>query len=267
MEHEERVRLARYISDRLVAGQPGFHGPNEVVISAIYGSTARGTDSPWSDLEMFFVSRSGSPFQGGHDMLLYRGIPVGIMVYEQEALEHDLVTPRWEWWGHLMGILDSMRVLHGKPAQVRAWVRLGQSVPTAKFRESLEANLPWIVRESLNRVKSCHARGNDRDIGNAVVEMLSDMGEALCLLNQGWTTHSMTTYQGFVDTFNFPKLPEGYRDLVPMLWSAREMDQIVVLAETLANNFWQQLADEGLRLPTDYHKMEELPLFREEDLR
>ena len=72
---------------------------------------------------------------------------------------------------------------------------------------------------------------------------------------------ALTSYQGLVDTFSFSKLAEGCRDLVPLLWSTREMYRIVLLAEKLVSNFWQPTAEEGLRLPTKYQAMEELPLF------
>lgn|SRR5215208_733679 len=143
-----------------------------------------------------------------------------------------------------MGILSSIMVLHGDSERVQSWLRLGQSVPSATFGQALEANLPWIVREPFNRIKSWLVHHNEWGIGNVVVDTLSDRGEALCLLNQPWTTHSMTSYQGFVNTFGFPKLPEGYRDLITGLWSMSEVDQIVLLVERLVSNFWELLTDE-----------------------
>jgi len=253
MEHEEKIHLARSISTRVVAQQPG-----NVVVSGVYGSTARGTDTTWSDLEMLFIMQSASMIQSR--LFLYRGMPVGLSVWEQSDLEYQLANPDFGGWGYSMGILDTIMVLHGDPEQVLTWLQLGQSVPPAKFREALEANLSWIIHEPLGRIKSCLVRGNEWDIGNAVMEMLSAMLEALCLLNQRWTTHSSSTYQGFVETFDFTKLPKGYRDLIPALWSAREMNQIVSLAEKLVNNFWQLLADEDLKLPIDYQAIEDLPL-------
>lgn len=79
------------------------------------------------------------------------------------------------------------------------------------------------------------------------------------LCNRRWTRYR-SRYQGFVDTFDFPKVPEGYTTLVPALWFARDIDEIVPLAEQLAGNFWQFLADEGLRLPTSYQTVDDVPL-------
>ncbi len=83
------------------------------------------------------------------------------------------------------------------------------------------------------------------------------MNRALCLLNQRWVTHGY--YQGLVDAFSFPKLPAGYRDLVPALWSARGIEEIVPLAETLSANFRHLLAVEGITV-TDYQTVDDLPM-------
>lgn len=83
------------------------------------------------------------------------------------------------------------------------------------------------------------------------------MNQALCLLDQRWVTHDY--YQGFVEAFDFPKLPEGYKDLVPALWSARGIDEIVPLAEKLVSNFWRLLAEEGIKV-SDYQKVDDVQL-------
>ena len=249
MNHAERMHLAQGICARVVAGHPG-----EVVLGGVYGSTARGTDTPWSDLEMLFVVRDGSAVQSKE--LVYCGIAVGYQVIARPELERRLTHPSREWpfW---MGVLSVLKVLSGDPEQVQAWLRLGNAVPAVRFREVLEASLPGLVVESYGRILSCRERHNDRDIGCAVIEVLFEMREVLCLLNQRWVTHDY--YQGLVDTFAFAKLPRGYRDLVPALWSARDVEEIVPLAKELVDNYWQLLADEGIQA-RDYHTLDEVPL-------
>ena len=181
---------------------------------------------------------------------------VGYNVIEQRKLEELLTSPSLEWpfW---MGVFSILKVLHGDPVKVGVWLQLGQSVPAERFREVLEANLPELVVESYGRILSCRERRNTQDIGCAVIEVLFEMNQALCLLNRRWVTHDY--YQGFIDAFSFPKLPEGYQDLVPALWSAQCIDEIVPLAETLVRNFWELLAHEGVKV-TDYQTVDDLPL-------
>jgi hypothetical protein len=249
MEHEERIQLAQNLCARMVARHPGA-----ILLGGVYGSTARSTDTHWSDLEMLFVVRDGSKVEGKE--LLYHGTAIGYQVIEQGKLEELLTSPslKWPFW---MGVLSVLKVLHGDPERVRAWMQLGQSVPAERFRHALEASLSGLVVESYGRILSCQERGNTQDIGCAVIEVLYEMNQALCLLNQRWVTHDY--YQGLLDAFSFPKLPEGYQHLVPALWSARDVDEIVPLAETLVRNFWQLLADEGVAA-RNYQVVDDLPL-------
>jgi hypothetical protein len=249
MEHEERMQLAQNLCARMVARHPGA-----ILLGGVYGSTAQGTDTQWSDLEMLFVVRDGSKVEGKE--FLYRGTAIRYQVIEQRKLEELLTSPslKWQFW---MGVLSVLKVLHGDPEQVRARLRLGQSVPAGRFRAALEASLPGLVVESYGRILSCRERGNSQDIGCAVIEVLYEMNQALCLLNQRWVTHDY--YQGLLDAFSFPKLPKGYQELVPVLWSARDVDEIVPLAEMLVRNFWQLLADEGIEVK-NYQAVEDMPL-------
>ena len=249
MNHKEREQLAREICARLVAAHP-----DEIVLGGVYGSTARGTDTPWSDLEMLFVVCDGSEVAG--KSFIYRSIAVGYQAIAQRKIEELLTHPSLEWpfW---MGMLSVLEVLYGDREQLQTWLRLGRSVPSERFRDTLEASLPGLVVESYGRILSCRERHNARDIGCAVIEVLFEMREALCLLNQRWVTHDY--YQGLVDAFRFPKLPKGYRSLVPALWCARDAGEIVPLAEELVGNFWQLLANEGINV-TDYHALEDVPL-------
>ena len=243
------MQLSQDLCSRMVDKHPG-----DIILGGVYGSTARGTDTHWSDLEMLFVVRDGSEGEGKE--FLYRGTAIEYQVIEQQKLEELLTNPslKWPFW---MGVLSVLEVLHGDPEQIQAWLRLGQSVPAERFREALEASLPGLVVESYGRILSCHERGNTQDIGCAVIEVLFEMNQALYLLNQRWVTHDY--YQGLLDAFSFPKLPAGYQDLVPALWSARDVDEIVSLAETLVRNFWQLLADEDIGVK-EYYAVEDLPL-------
>jgi hypothetical protein len=65
MEHEERMQLAQDLCARMVDNHPGA-----IILGGVYGSTAQGTDTRWSDLEMLFVVRDGSKVEGKE--FLYR---------------------------------------------------------------------------------------------------------------------------------------------------------------------------------------------------
>jgi hypothetical protein len=249
MTHSKRIHLARELCQRMSAQYPG-----QIVLAGVYGSTARGIDTPWSDLEMLFVVTDDCPTQGRR--LLYQGMAVGYEVYRQSDLEHKLTHPD-ERWPFLMGVLSVIKVLCGDIEQVKTWVKLGESIPVETFRTALEKTLPGLVVESYGRIHSCELRGNNRDVYPAVWEVLFEMLTALCLLNRGWVTHDY--FQGLLDSYKFDKLPEGYCELVPALYDAQEMGEIVHLAERLVNNFWKLIEAEGIEIK-NYQQVEEMAL-------
>jgi kanamycin nucleotidyltransferase len=249
MKHQERWALAEGLCRRIVEKYAG-----QVVVGGVYGSTARGTDTEWSDLEMFFVVRDGCEAQG--QRFYYRGTIAGYRVYERSKLEDIVQNPGLQWPFH-MGLLSVLHVLHGDPKQVEAWLEMGKVVPGAKFRKLLEEVLPDMVGESFGRIMSCRERGNRRDATHAAIEVLYEMHKVLCLLNRKWVTHDY--YAGFEEAFDFPKLPEGFVELVPALWEAREIEEIVPLAERLVGNYWRLIEAEDLRI-ANYQNVESVPL-------
>jgi len=253
MKHEERFELAQLLCARMVSEYPG-----DILLAGVYGSTAAGTDTPWSDVEMMFTVRNGSRIPGKR--FIYRSIALGYRVIEHARLQELLTSPsldlgyRWPFW---MGLLSSLNVLYGEAGQVREWLALGRSAPVERFHEALEATLPGLVVEPYSRILSCRERHNAREIGCSALELLAGIGLSLCLLNQRWTTHGY--YLGLIETLSFPRLPENYEASAIGLWSARDVTEIVALAQALIDSFWSFLRDEGIKV-TNYQAVEELPL-------
>ena len=247
MTHQERWKLAEDMCARMAAKYP------EIIVGGVYGSTARATDTPWSDLELLIVVQDGSTLECQH--FIYCGTSVGYEVIGKSELERHLVTPtvKWPYW---MGVLSVLKVLCGDPELVEAWLDSGKSVPEEKFKKVVEKNLPDFVVESYGRILSCRERNNAYDITCAVLEVLFEMNVVLCLLNRSWVTHDY--YYGITESFSFPRVPEDYKDLVSALWASRTIKEIVPLAEKLVENFWELLKQE-INI-TDYQTADELPL-------
>jgi len=91
----------------------------------------------------------------------------------------------------------------------------------------------------------------------AVLEVLFEMRDALCLLNRSWVTHDY--YQGLVDTFQSPKLPQHYKEIVPLLWQVKNIDTAIVLVMELTESFQKLLKDQGIK-STEFGKDPEIPV-------
>lgn len=245
----ERRQLAQYLCDRMVSRYS-----EEILIGGLYGSTARGTDTPWSDLEMWFMVVDGCQAEAQH--LLYQDIAVGYRVYQRSKLEEILASPSTRWPFH-MGVLSELKVLYGEPRLVQDWIELGKSIPAERFIRELERILPDMVVESHGRIHSSILRGDKHTLFPHVFEVLFEMLTVLCLLNQRWVTHDY--FQGLQDSFGFSRLPESYREIIPTLYDSNDPEQTVELADRLVANYWSLLAREGLQI-NNYRKLEEIPL-------
>jgi predicted nucleotidyltransferase len=238
MDHDERVFLAEHVSDKMVK----IHG-NDVILSGVYGSTARGEDVEWSDIDMFFLVSNESSIKGKD--FLHKGIVIGIRVLKLEELERILTLPTVDWplW---MGILQILKVIYGKREIVENLIEKGLNVPQEKIRELLEDVLPSFVFESYGRILSCKIRNDPTNLGVSIVEVMLEMSKMLCLLNQKWVTHDY--YEGIVETFAFPKQPKRYQDIASELWNCHDMNKSIALAEELVNNYQELLYQNGFSL-------------------
>jgi predicted nucleotidyltransferase len=93
LSHDERMNLAMLVCRRMVAR----HGKG-IVLAGICGSTATGTDTPWSDLDLLFVARDGSKLEA--KQFTYRATAIRIIVTDQGELEKILTQSPfvWEYW-------------------------------------------------------------------------------------------------------------------------------------------------------------------------
>lgn len=249
MDHAERSKLARALTARLVAE----HG-DAILLGGVYGSAARGDDTEWSDLDLLYVVRDGAPLRGR--TFLFQGAPVVLNVIGRGELEGELRAPgpAWPYW---MGVLDAIKPLAGDPALIKGWMALGQSLDDTAFRLAVEPHLPALVLESYGRIRSCAARNNGRDAPYAAIEVLDELQTALCLLNRRWVTRGC--FAGLEQTFAFPLRPQGWEQLAPQLWDARELGAIVTLAGTLMGAYWRLLAACGMMVQ-NYQTVESVPL-------
>ena len=251
MNHNERMHVAQALCD-LVVGKYG----GEVILGGLYGSTARGLDIETSDLEMLFIVRDGCKAKG--QQLVFRGMPVFYSVTARGELEKTLVNPsldgvfNWPFW---MGVLSVIKVMHGEQSQVETWIDMGRAVPDERFREALEEELPGLILESYGRILSSRERNNPDDVYCAVLEVLFEMRDALCLLNRSWVTHDY--FQGLADSSRFPKLPRSYRELGPRLWRAQGFDEVIPMVEELVGDFWRLMDEEGIQL-RDYREISDI---------
>jgi hypothetical protein len=214
-----------------------------LLLGGVYGSTARGEDTEWSDLEMWFVLVGSAPVQEKHWIVCETA--VGCRICGEQELIEQLTHPDAAW-PFVVGVLDVLKVLYGDPAKVQAWLTLARETPRARFHAYLAAHLPEFVVESYGRIHSSAERGDWATARYSLTEVLFEMQRVLCLLNQRWVTRDYDA--GLLQVAAFPKIPTGYGELVPALLAAQDFETLLPLAERLVNEFWLLIAEEGVEV-------------------
>ena len=234
MTHEERYNLALEISGRLSREMK-----DNLICFCLYGSTSRGTDTHWSDLEMLMITKEEVPKKAFLEGLVL----VTTNSITEKRLCGILEEPGVEW-PFYAGLLKNLVVLEGDASKPEKYYDLARRVPEEKFRRALKENLSELVFESSGRIFSCIARKRYEDIYCAVIETLLEMKTALCLLNCTHVNHDY--FEGLQESFKFRKLPERYPVLATRLWRSRSPFGITKNSRELMRNYLYLLKSEEI---------------------
>ncbi len=226
----------------------------EVLVACIYGSVARQQDTPTSDIELVIVVKAGSRLREGKWLIDERA--VGAYVVDLETLKAVVSTPSLRW-PFQMGVLSSLEVVAGDKSTIDDLLNLGHNIPKANFHRALEDSLPQVIWESWGRVHSCNTRQDFSSLHLSAVEVLLEMRDVLCLLNQSYVTHDYL--KGLQDSYEFQLLPEKWSDCVELIWWERDPKKVTTAVDLLVGNFKSLLSKEGLTIPS-YSSIEQLPL-------
>lgn len=233
MTHEERYNLALKYSEELQR-ELG----NNLVCCCLYGSTSRGTDTKWSDLEMLVVTRKKAPSR----YFLVNMIPVSIKTITEKKLISILENPNKDW-PFYAGLMNNLEVLSGDEKAPERYLKKAMNVPERKFIEAAKKNVSELVFESCGRIFSCIARKKYDDIYCAVIETLLEMRTMLCLINRSFVNKDY--FEGIKETFKFKKIPTDYPVLATKLWRSHDPIEIVRYSRKLLSNYVEFLEKEG----------------------
>ena len=231
-------KLAQHLCKRYIDDYP-----NDVLVAGIYGSYAKGKATPTSDLELVIITQPGCLLK--ERTFLLQQLPVGIFVSPLDKLEAIVSVPSLRW-PFQMGVLAILEVLEGDGQIIEHLLELGRAIPSSSFKKELSRVLPKLVWESHGRIHSCITRNDFGALHLSAVEVLCEMKEALCLLNQSWVTNDYLG--GLRDSYEFELLPKGWAQLVEAIWWEREPTRVAQLTDELVENFTTLLAKEGIAI-------------------
>jgi kanamycin nucleotidyltransferase len=215
---------------------------NEALLGGIYGSTAKGTDTECSDLEMFFVVENGSKAKSFR--FAYESIPIDVDVQKVADVEKDITKIELDW-PLKMGRLFSLKIVHGDSSILRRFKEILEKVPKVRFDAFLAKETP-LCYEALGKLKAVKVRKNTFEMGLFVEDILGDFMLLVAIFNREFINHSY--FDGLIESFSFKNLPKNYEKNARKLmkWNSLSIDKTVKLADEFVHNFVDLLAENGI---------------------
>jgi len=250
MNHEGRIQLANRLSEMMLKK----YG-DEVLLGGIFGSTAKGTDTEHSDLEMFFVVRDGSKAENFD--FAYKGMPITVAVEKVSQVEKSITEIELEW-PLKMGRLFNLKTTCGNRNVLKRFRRLLDSVPQNKFYQCIARETP-LCYEGLGRLKAVKIRGNTHETALFVAEILMEFNLLVAIFNREFINHDYLG--GLNEAFKFKKLPKDYEKTARKLFNSSNLslDEVIGLAEKLVHNFVDFMAENRIKLK-EHTPLEKLKL-------
>jgi len=250
MNHEERVQLANKLTDMMLEK----YG-DEILLGGIYGSTAKNTDTEYSDLEMFFVVENGSKAKNFN--FAFKGIPILVLVDNVTDVERDIEEVDIEW-PLKMGRLFNMKITYSDRAILEKFRKILESVPQEKFVGCI-AKETALCYEGLGRLKAVKIRKNTYETGLFVAEVLHEFNLLVAVINKEFINYDYLG--GLQEAFKFKKLPTNYEKIARKLfnWTSLSLDEIINLAQEFVHNFVEFASENGIKIE-EHTPLEEVEL-------
>jgi len=202
---------------------------HEVLLGGICGSTARDTDTEFSDLEMLFIVKN--ELKAKTFDFAYEGMPVGVTVLKVSDIEKDINEIKMDW-PLKMGRLFNLKVIHGDSAILKRFREILEKIPKERFDEFLARHTP-LCYEGLGKLKAVKVRGNMHEVGLFVEEILEEFMLLTAIFNREFINYDY--FGGLPESFKFKNLPKNYEKNARKLmrWHDLTVDETINLAEAL----------------------------------
>ena len=217
---------------------------DEILLGGIYGSTARGTDTEYSDLEMLLVVEDGTRARSVN--FAFEVIPVEVNVKRFSEVERDIGDIELDWPLKL-GRLFNLKATCGDPTILEKLREILNEIPSERFDEFIASETP-LCYEGLGRLKSVEIRGNTHEAPLFVMEVLMEFMLLTAIFNREFINHDYLG--GLHESFEFERLPPDYRLIAERLMNLRELErgEAVSLADRFVRNFVEYTAQNGIKV-------------------
>jgi kanamycin nucleotidyltransferase len=225
---EARLELARDIAARLRE----VHGGALKAIG-IYGSTARGADGPYSDLEMWCVLRTpveaySHEWTAGPWKVEVDVAGAGALLAEAAQVEGD--------WARTHGSFQDVLPLDDPDGFFAELRHAATSQPAERFRAALASVVVGDLYEEVAKVRNALAAGHTAALPAAAVEIATYGAFAIGLANRRCFT---TGTRRLEEALALPDRPDGFVPLARLVLAGTLSDPATVAQAV--ERFWASL--------------------------
>jgi len=225
MERSRRLELAREI-----AAQVQRHYGDDVLAVGVYGSVARGTDGPYSDIEIHCVLR-GTGLDVCHEW------SAGPWKAEVDVYSEDVIL---EWasevdvdWSLTHGACTNVLPLYDPTDFFSRLREAALSQPDHVFQRVILDVIVGELYERIGKIRNARAEENDACMSYLAVDLAKCGACLLGLDNRHLYTVSTRLFE---ESLALPGRPDGYDSLCRMVMSGDLADAARVA--DAANDFW-----------------------------
>ena len=206
------------------------HYGDQVVAIGYYGSIARGTDGPYSDIEMQCVI-NGSGLENTYE---WNAGPwkAEVNVQSRDVLLEDAATIEGNWsithgaYSHVLPVYDP----DGFFEQLRAVV---YSQKESKYQEAIKELIVGDILEQIGKVRNAWALENPGYLPSLACELARS---GACLIGLANRFLYSSASRMIAESLILPEKPEGYQAICQMVTSGELSDPEKIVES--ANIFW-----------------------------
>jgi kanamycin nucleotidyltransferase len=207
------------------------HYGDKVVASGYYGSLGRGTDGPYSDIEMHCVV-AGSGLDSTFE---WNAGPwkAEVNVQSRDILLEDAARVEGDWpithgaYSQVLAVYD--------PSDFFEELRIAvHSQPESKFQEAIKEIIVGDILEQIGKVRNAGALGNAGYLPSLACELARS---GACLVGLANRSLFSSASQMYAEALALPNPPEGYQALCQMVTGGELSDTERIIQAS--NDFWE----------------------------
>lgn len=240
----DRLNLARTVASRLQE----FYGP-QLLFCALYGSLARDTDGPFSDVELFCALPAGPEPCQVYEWI-EGGIKCKVRIYTQAALEEETAMVDAEWPLSHNKIFHH-RLLAGSPGLLDRLRGLATGVSDAAFATAItRVYIAEVFELTAKLFNLCRTPGQTPGaVGPVLIRLLEQVA---IIVGMAERTCFSTRAHMLNEAASRKTLPGAYPDLCALALDGRwrDTERVGRLVEALWQDLRSFLQSRQLLLPT-----------------